>query len=470
MGQCSTLPTEGRSDAPTSTNYNPAKDGSDKDSHMTTASSADNSQTPLTAHHVKRPNGYHQQVHTEKDPETQRTQKPATSQKPPRNTVSMKQSSAVILSPKQTQQRQNALSPSNQQSENQLNTPPPPDSSIRTRCYKLNLGSEYVGIHAGSTPRYEGQIFGPFLDEPPPLTYSASDDSTGSTDATSVAIKTAQIFRGITVSKDGTILTQNARATRSNRNNKVKRGEKSRQAAKIDKANDLVEESIAKAKNGDDKDKQMLSLVIFGEYDELKHLVRDGPKKLREATGLPDDNLLAVNRQRTHGPARTPMISSPSRKRVSPFALGSPHSTGHPKSPTSKQRHLTQSAPPKLKSHPRDPSRRGMEENRQGSRRGFNPMDHNCNNLLNNHAGESDWGTLGFSRGFNSIWNCGGNGGTISPTQHIKENKVYANNNPVSSRNDRAVVEQRHENNYRAVRASGRMEPPSSQRQAAVKG
>ena len=61
---------------------------------------------------------------------------------------------------------------------------------------------------------------------------------------TQIAISTAKIFRGITVDRNGVILTQNARATRSQKGqhrgeNKV--GEKSRQAAKIDKAKDLID-------------------------------------------------------------------------------------------------------------------------------------------------------------------------------------------------------------------------------------
>lgn len=245
MGQCSTLPTEARNEVSNS-NYNPAKD---KDSHMTTASS-DNSQTPLTAHHrqtSKQPNGYQLQVETDKNKDSQvdQTSKQA---KPKKN-------SSVVPFIRQTQSPQNnqersatGASQQQMQDDKEALPPPPPDSAIRTRCYKLNLDSDYVGINAASIPRYDGQVFGPFLDAPPPLTYSASDDSVGSVNATNVAIKTAQIFRGITVSKDGTILSQNARATRSNRSNKVKRGEKSRQAAKIDKANDLVEESIATGK------------------------------------------------------------------------------------------------------------------------------------------------------------------------------------------------------------------------------
>lgn len=455
MGQCSTLPTEARNEVSTSSKYNPAKD---KDSHMTTASS-DNSQTPLTAHHrqtSKRPNGYQLQVETEKNKDRQMEQRTSKQVKPKKN------ASVVPYrpTPQNNQERPttgNSLQP--MQEDNTALAPPPPDSAVRTRCYKLNLESEYVGINAASIPRYDGQVFGPFLDAPPPLTYSASDDSVGSVNATNVAIKTAQIFRGITVSKDGTILSQNARATRSNRSNKVKRGEKSRQAAKIDKANDLVEEAIATGKTADDKDAQMLSLVIVGEYDEMKQLVRDGSKKLRDANGLPDDTLLAVNRPRVHDHMRTHMLSSPSRKRAPPFAFSNSHSNGNPIiSPHSKARH---SVPPKIKSHPRDPS---IRDDRQGGRRGFNPIDHPCNNLLNSN-GESDWGPIGFSRGFNSIWNCGGTGGTISPTQHIQGNKGYTSNNPVSPE-PKPVFEQRHETNYRAVRNSERMEPPAHQRQA----
>jgi hypothetical protein len=116
---------------------------------------------------------------------------------------------------------------------------------VRQRCYKLNLESDLLAA-AASTPH--GHVYGPFLDVPPPLTYSGSEDSAEHTDPTTVAIQTAQIFRGITVAKDGTILSQNARATKSSRASKSKRGEKSRQAAKIDKAKDLVEEAVLTGK------------------------------------------------------------------------------------------------------------------------------------------------------------------------------------------------------------------------------
>lgn len=118
--------------------------------------------------------------------------------------------------------------------------PQPPEIATRTRCYKLNLDSDI-------TP--QANVFlGPFADFPPPLTYSSSEDSSEDMSPTQIAINTAKIFRGITVAKDGTILSQNARATRSNRGAKSKKGEKSRQATKIEKAKDLVEETILTGK------------------------------------------------------------------------------------------------------------------------------------------------------------------------------------------------------------------------------
>lgn len=119
--------------------------------------------------------------------------------------------------------------------------PQPPEIAVRTRCYKLNLDSNMFPL--------PNMFLGPFADAPPPLTYSDSSDASENATPLQVAIQTAKIFRGITVAKDGTILSQNARATRSNRgSNKTKRGEKSRQATKIEKAKDLVEETILTGK------------------------------------------------------------------------------------------------------------------------------------------------------------------------------------------------------------------------------
>lgn len=241
MGQCSTLPSEANNNhSNASTQASSSAFKARYRQGMT--ESSDNSATPLTAYH-------HAQQH---QPQTRgytthvQTGDPV--QLPPRPQQQYQQQPPVVpfgAMPPNPQHRQspNSNMPQPMQEEREP-VPPMPEVAVRQRCYKLNLESEYVGIHAASTPRQDGQIFGPFADYPPPLTYSGSDDSSTGTNPTHVAIQTAQIFRGITVAKDGTILSQNARATRSNRNSKTKRGEKSRQAAKIDQAKDLVDEAV----------------------------------------------------------------------------------------------------------------------------------------------------------------------------------------------------------------------------------
>ena len=80
------------------------------------------------------------------------------------------------------------------------------------------------------------------------LQVSVSEESTNeASDPTTIAISTARIFRGIVVDRNGVITSMNSRAMRSQRGknggeNKNKMGEKSRQAAKIDKAKDLIDE------------------------------------------------------------------------------------------------------------------------------------------------------------------------------------------------------------------------------------
>jgi hypothetical protein len=294
--------------------------------------------------------------------------------------------------------------------------PPPPDNSVKIRAYKLNLESEFIGL---SSSQRQQLCLGPFAEPPPFLTYSSSEDSIQDPDANSVAIQTAQIFRGITVSRDGTILTQNARATRSNRGSKTKRGEKSRQAAKIDKANDLVEEALASGKASEsDEASNMVSVFIVGEYDDMKQLVRDGARKLKEAEGLPDEALFSVNRpraQKQKPPASSSMAStllSP-RKRASPNFVNSQRNAAMQSPETvNVTAPLTQSAPPRLKSHPRD-TRPMRREDRSGTRMRF---DASCNGMLDPRkagdgvAGDGDW-----SHAWN-IWNCGGVG-TVSPVQ-----------------------------------------------------
>mmetsp|Transcript_13144 Transcript_13144/g.24665 ORF Transcript_13144/g.24665 Transcript_13144/m.24665 type:complete len:408 (+) Transcript_13144:358-1581(+) len=318
--------------------------------------------------------------------------------------------------------------------------PQPPEIAIRTRCYKLNLDSNMFPPPS--------VFLGPFSDPPPPLTYSASDDSSANFSPVQIAIQTAKIFRGITVGKDGTILSQNARATRSNRGAKNKRGEKSRQATKIEKAKDLVEETIATGKAPDsDEPANMQSLVIMGEYDDMKYLVRDGSKKLREATELPDDSLLAINR------IRDDMIkeaTSP-RKRGSPNYGSSQRNSGmHTPNKSRSTSGFSSGAPPKLKSHPRDrPSSRKEDKRRDSAMHDDSERGR-----------DGDWGNalpVSFSRGFQNIWNCGATGeetGTISPTQVVSPRDGKSHSVGVHPTPHRPVFEGR-DSHYAQARESG---------------
>jgi hypothetical protein len=332
-----------------------------------------------------------------------------------------------------------------------VNLPPPPEIAVKTRCYKLNLDSDMFPAPS--------VFLGPFADMPPPLTYSASSSESEDATPLQVAIQTAQIFRGITIGNDGTILSQNARATRSSRGQtKNKRGEKSRQAAKIEQAKDLVEETILTGKvcgfrffvrseniwecgtlhevqhtyirflilllliltlqaPESDEDAHMQSLYIMGEYDDMKYLVRDGSKKLRDAAEFPDDTLLTINRLR---PNDTGMIMDAAFQ-------SSPRKRGPSSSSSSSGLHRGGGSktmqPPKLKSHPRDrPSSRTGKDDKLSRRHQLDGESEH-----GQHRGEN-WGNalpVNFSRGFHSIWNCGATGDdstsgrATSPTQVV---------------------------------------------------
>jgi len=179
----------------------------------------------------------------------------------------------------------------------------------------------------------------------------------------------------------------------------------------------------------------------MGEYDEMKYLVRDGSKKLREASSLPDDALLSINRSRTSSFLGGSGLGSPtSRKRVSPSSNSDNRLPSMP-----------QSAPPKLKGHPRDlPSRR--DDNR---RRGFLPVDNTCFGPQYGDANDSDW--IGISHGFNSIWNCGQNNesGTASPIQVVSNKKEYQHHaRQPQQQPQQRVYEGRNESSY-----NGRHDP-----------
>ena len=364
---------------------------------------------------------------------------------------------------------------------------PLPANAIRTRCYKLNLNAEPIGFPSTSSAATPSKpIFsGPFAETMPTLTFSNDtyddddddddEDNDGLTKEgreVAVAIQTAQIFRGITVSPDGTILSQNARATRSSRSNansgassaKVKLSEKSRQAAKIDKANDMIEQDGS----GDAK---LVSLVVIGEYDDMKYLVRDGSRKLREADGLPDDALYAVNRPRVSsrlfgGRSPTSQSSATNNNNTSMFtpnnnargggitssstvvstssssrrrrAAGAttPSSTIPTDTPSKSQQPLSspQQQLPKLKSNPRDttstqrrassstPKDSGLRGIRLDSCHDF--MDVHTRNNNNTTSTKNSTVMSGFGSDNDdwthawNLWNCGGgNMGTVSPLQ-----------------------------------------------------
>jgi hypothetical protein len=189
-----------------------------------------------------------------------------------------------------------------------------------------------------------------------------------------------------------------------------------------------------------DEPANMQSLVIMGEYDDMKYLVRDGSKKLREATELPDDSLLAINRVREE---LMKDVSSP-RKR------GSPHyqrnSGVHtPNKSRSTSTGFSPSVPPKLKSHPRDrPSSRKEDKSRRDG--------------MHDESERGDWGNalpVSFSRGFQNIWNCGATGeDTGSPTQVVSPCDGKSHPVGVHPTPQRPVFEGR-DSHYAQARESG---------------
>jgi hypothetical protein len=183
----------------------------------------------------------------------------------------------------------------------------------------------------------------------------------------------------------------------------------------------------------------------MGEYDDMKYLVRDGSKKLREASELPDDSLLAINRGREDMASEA---SSP-RKRGSPNYSTSQRGVGTPNK-TRTTAGFAPNAPPKLKSHPRDrPSSRKDDKSRRDG------MDHESE-----RGREGDWGNalpVSFSRGIQNIWNCGATGeetGTISPTQVVSPRDAKSHAMGVHAAPHRPVFEGR-DSHYAQARESG---------------
>ena len=166
----------------------------------------------------------------------------------------------------------------------------------------------------------------------------------------------------------------------------------------------------------------MLSLLIMGEYDDMKHLVRDGSKKLRDASELPDGTLFSVNKTREGAPMplQSMSLSSP-RKRMSPGHFGGKQPGSH-----MNMAGLPQSTPPKLRSHPRD--RQGNRRQQIDDRSAMQDVGAHAEEKHqqgNDRGEDGDWSNaLGLPGGFRSIWTCGGTvetSGTVSPTQVVNQ-------------------------------------------------
>ena len=92
--------------------------------------------------------------------------------------------------------------------------------SIESLCYKLDLGSEMP-------------------ERLPRIDYSSRRGN-----SEDMAVQTAQIFRGVQLDARGTVVKENARATRSNAGKALRRAKRSRQAANIHQARGLVDVAV----------------------------------------------------------------------------------------------------------------------------------------------------------------------------------------------------------------------------------
>jgi len=362
--------------------------------------------------------------------------------------------------------------------------PPPPEGSVRTRCYRLNLDAPVVlsptHDHLGPFPyepplhhqpsrssnRRKSESWRSATDAMKTLQVSHSGDTSAESNGkstTQIAISTARIFRGITTDKNGVILSQNARASRSKTNkDRSKQADKSRQGNKIEKAIDIVDEVIhGPGKENTGEKSNMLSLVVIGEYDDMKQLVRDGAKKLRDQDGQPDENLLALNRsrqmsQQVHGRKslndRSSPLNTSSRKRLPSPSTSQTAVENRGRSRSRNRMVMPPNTPPKLKGHPRDrPSTRRLSNGTEG-----NEEKSRCNDMSLFGGGDSDWSeALDFSKGFHSIWNCGGTGTTYNTSATSPTNISTPSKTSSKSITGKTRYEGRNESNTRYSRGSG---------------
>lgn len=279
--------------------------------------------------------------------------------------------------------------------------PPPPEGALRTRCYRLNLE-----VPDGLSPTHD--LLGPFVYQTPShlmpratVSFDDDDDFEEEKSATQIAIETASIFRGISVDSRGNIVGRNERSSR-NRGKTQSTAENSRQSAKIDKANDLVDELAGGFGNENNGSKaNMMSIVPIGDYDDLKQMVRDGSKKLRENEGLGDEHLLVFNHSRARSIYNTSHFS-PSTPNVSRKMSNDQSSILSYQSSMSKSGLKTNIGRDSIKMIPPNP------RDHISSRKGPFSSDHR-------NGVQSDWSE---SFNFNAFWNCGATGKTSPVSIH----------------------------------------------------
>jgi len=191
----------------------------------------------------------------------------------------------------------------------------------------------------------------------------------------------------------------------------------------------------------------MISLVIFGEYDDMKGLVRDGAKRLKENQNALDEALWALNKTRiTHtnnllmsnSNSWDPLVSSPNYHSrggrtnhvgsANAVMITSNVNNNNNSNNMSSGSNVSKMTPPKLHRHPRDrpgstvrrEMARNASNNNTSSRggKGFPPWKmKNAEDGTYNGGAESDWSdALLFSKGLYSMCVCGAN--SASPTSN----------------------------------------------------
>lgn len=196
---------------------------------------------------------------------------------------------------------------------------------------------------------------------------------------------------------------------------------------------------LSGSKDDAESENRMISLVIFGEYDDMKGLVRDGAKRLKENQNALDEALWALNKPRiTHSNnllmsnsnSWDPLMPSPNYHSRGGRAnnVGGTNAVMNHNNNMSSGSNVSKMTPPKLHRHPRDRPgstvRREMARNASNNNtsnrggKGFPPWKmKNAEDGAYNGGAESDWSdALLFSKGLYSMCVCGAN--SASPTSN----------------------------------------------------